>query len=268
MRIISWNINGYRSITGQNPSRRYDVVTRSNQLFDYINKENPDIICLQETKAAPEQIDPDKLCPNGYKAFYSSCKIKAGYSGVVIFTKLEPLNSFTGIGIKEFDDEGRIIGCEYDDFILMNIYFPNGTSGDHRVDYKLRFYDALFNFTKQYRKNNKKIIICGDYNTAHKEIDLARPKENEGNSGFLPVEREKIDEIVSNGWIDTFRIFNKEGENYTWWTARGQARLQNIGWRIDYFFVTENMIGNVNNALIQPDVQGSDHCPILVDLEF
>ncbi len=268
MKIITWNINGYRSITGQNPSKRYDVISRDNKLFEYITKENPDIICLQETKASPEQIDADKLCPVGYFPAYSSCKTRAGYSGVVTFSKIQPINIFTGIGISEFDDEGRIVGTDFGSFLLLNIYFPNGTSGDHRVDYKLKFYDGIFGFLKKYQNEDRKIIICGDYNTAHHPIDLARPKENENISGFLPSERAKIDEIIEQGFVDSFRLFNSEGGNYTWWSARGQARKNNVGWRIDYHFITENLKSSISECSIQPDVQGSDHCPVVIDINI
>jgi len=267
MKIISWNVNGYRSIAGQNPSKKYNEVSKNNRLFQYIEKENPDIICLQETKAWQEQIDTDLLSPLGYHHHYTDCKIKKGYSGVVTFSKSKPINTANGFGLSKFDDEGRIIETDFGDFIVLNIYFPNGTSGDARVDYKLEFYDAFFEYTNQLKKKNKKILVCGDYNTAHHEIDLARPKENINNSGFMPKERVKIDWMVNNGWIDSFRQFNKEGGNYTWWSARGSAKRENVGWRIDYHFITENMLDILVNCYHQPEVEGSDHCPIILEIK-
>lgn len=268
MKIISWNINGYRSITGQNPSRRFESISYENKLFDYIQKENPDIICLQETKVDEDQIFDELKAPPGYHFFYSHCSYKKGYSGVATFSKYKPLSVNYNLGIIKFDVEGRIIETDFDDFTLVNVYFPNGTSGYHRVEFKLEFYDALFAYLKKYRNIKKKHIICGDYNTAHKEIDLARPMENVGNSGFLPEERKKIDELIELGYIDSFRMFNKDGGNYTWWSQRGRAREKNIGWRIDYFFVDKQSSKLIINSRLQPEVFGSDHCPIVLDVDF
>lgn len=268
MKIISWNINGYRSITGQNPSKRYDNVSYDNKLFKYIEIEKPDIICLQETKVDESQIFDELKAPKGYEYYYSHCSYKKGYSGVVTFTKNKPKEVSFNIGIYKFDIEGRIVETDFDDFVLLNVYFPNGTSGYHRVEYKLEFYDALFLYLKKYRGTGKKHIVCGDYNTAHKEIDLARPKENEGNSGFLPEERKKIDEIIEMGYIDTFRMFNNDGGNYTWWSQRGRAREKNVGWRIDYFFTDKKTSQLVQNSIIQPEIFGSDHCPIILKIDL
>jgi exodeoxyribonuclease-3 len=268
MKIVSWNINGYRSITGQNPSKRFDNVTYENKLFNYIDQEKPDIICLQETKVDENQIYDELKAPPWYFYYYSHCSYKKGYSGAVTFTKYKPKSVNFNLGINKFDIEGRIVETDFDDFVLLNIYFPNGTSGYHRVEYKLEFYDYLFSYLDKYRDKKRKHIVCGDYNTAHKEIDLARPKENEGNSGFLPEERKKIDEIIELGYIDTFRIFNQEGGNYTWWSQRGRARQKNIGWRIDYFFVDGLTSKLVKDSIIQPTVLGSDHCPIILDIDL
>ncbi len=237
-------------------------------LFDYINRQQPDVICLQETKAHREQIDEDKLAPDGYEGHWHSCSIKKGYSGVLTFTKIKPDKVNTEFSQPKFDGEGRFVELDFGDFVLMNIYFPNGTSGQARVEYKLGFYDALFNYAQSLRKKGKKVLICGDYNTAHKEIDLARPKENVGNSGFLPIEREKLDWVTGLGYVDSFRQFNKEGGNYTWWTARGGARDRNVGWRIDYHFVSEDLMPSVKNSYHQPDELGSDHCPIVIELDM
>ncbi len=268
MKIITWNINGLRSILGQNPSKRYDKIDYDNKLFDYIYKEKPDIICLQETKATEIQIDEQWRCPSGYLAYYNSCQIKKGYSGVLTFTKLQPKTVKNGIGNYKYDSEGRITEINFDDFVLFNIYFPSGTSGRDRVDYKLEFYDAVFDYIDRFKKRGRKIIISGDYNTAHKEIDLARPKENENNSGFLPEERAKLDWMIANGYVDIFRDFNQNPGQYTWWSQRGSAREKNIGWRIDYHFITKNFEKYIKNVKLQPDVQGSDHCPVLIEINL
>jgi exodeoxyribonuclease-3 len=268
MKIVTWNINGYRSITGQNPSRRYDKVTKENRLFEYIEKEKPDIICLQEIKADLEQINEELRQPEGYTGYYNPCRIKKGYSGVVTFSKYKPASINTNIGIDRFDGEGRIMELDFEDFILLNIYFPKGYADSDRLGFKLDFYDAIFDYTNKLRKKGRQFIVSGDYNTAHKDIDLARPKENEGTSGFMPIEREKLDWMASNGWIDAFRVFVSDGGNYTWWSQRGRARDNNIGWRIDYHFSTEKLAQNLISASQQPEIMGSDHCPVLIELEL
>jgi exodeoxyribonuclease III len=268
MKIITWNVNGYRSITGQNPSKRYDKVSKDNKLFAYIEIEKPDIICLQETKADESQIDDNLKAPEGYTGFYHSCKETKGYSGVATFTKIKPKSVNMEIGVEKFDDEGRVIELEFDKFILFNIYFPKGYAASERLDYKLEFYDRLFAFIKKPKYKNKKIIICGDYNTAHKEIDLARPGENHGTSGFMPVERVKLDWMVENGFIDTFREFSQETGVYSWWSQRGRARDNNVGWRIDYHFVTANLKDKLINCTYQPDIMGSDHCPVVLEINL
>ncbi len=268
MKIISWNINGYRSISGQNPTTKFGKKTYENKLFEYVEKENPDMICLQETKSDVDQIKEELLAPPGYHHYYHSCRRKKGYSGVVTFSKKIADNSEQNFSEEQFDNEGRLIRTDYGDFTILNIYFPNGTSGDNRVDYKLNFYSALFKYLEVLQKENRKILVCGDYNTAHKEIDLARPKENVGTSGFLPEERAKLDEMFEMGFVDTFRMFNKEGDNYTWWSQRGRARENNVGWRIDYHLVSDNLEDKVVNSYHQPEQEGSDHCPIIIELDI
>lgn len=266
MKIVTWNINGYRSITGQNPSKRHDLVSTDNKLFKYIEQAQPDIICLQETKASVEQIAKELLYPVGYNGTYFSAQ-KLGYSGVATFTKNEiAVTHKSGFGIEMFDSEGRVIVSNHNNFILLNVYFPNGKKDDLRLEYKLNFYKKLFQFTEELRKTQPNIIICGDYNTAHHPIDLAHPKQNEKVSGFLPVERAELDNIVTQGHVDVFRYFNKEPNQYTWWSNLGNSREKNVGWRIDYFFVTENLLKFVADCYIQPEVMGSDHCPIVLEL--
>lgn len=265
-KILCWNINGYRSIVGQNPSKKYDTISRENKLFAFIEKEKPDIVCMQETKADLSQINEDLRQPAGYTSFYNSSKTKKGYSGVAIFTKEQPKQVIDSIGIERFDIEGRFLQADYDGFSLLNIYFPKGYADNERLDYKLEFYDAVFEYLEKLKRTQKNIIITGDYNTAHKEIDLARPNENVGTSGFIPVEREKLDVLVEKGFLDAFRLFTSDGSNYTWWSQRGRARENNVGWRIDYFFISENLKNNVKNCYLLPEIQGSDHCPLILEL--
>ncbi|MCX6154311.1 MAG: exodeoxyribonuclease III [Candidatus Kapabacteria bacterium] len=268
MKIVSWNINGIRAITGQNPSKRLDKIVHENKLFAYIENENPDLICVQETKADFDQINEDLRCPPSYHAFYHSCERKKGYSGVATFSKNEPLNVRTKFGNEEFDCEGRVLEADYGDFIHYNIYFPKGYTDHERLDYKLRFYDWIFSVINEQRDKGRKIIVSGDYNTAHKELDLAHPKENKDVSGFLTIEREKLDYIIQQGYHDSFREFCSEGNNYTWWSNRSNSRGKNIGWRIDYHFVTENLLKSLTSASIHPEAHGSDHCPIVLEFNL
>ena len=254
MKLLSWNVNGIRAIYKKG-------------FVDWFNKERPDILCLQETKAMKEQLSDDLLNVNGYTSYFSSAERK-GYSGTATYTKHDPLKVSNGIGIKKFDNEGRFLVTEYDEFVLFNIYFPNGKAKKERLEYKMDFYDAFLKHLKKLLKLDKKIVICGDVNTAHKEIDLARPKENEKISGFLPQEREWIDKLLQTSFIDTFRVYNQKPEQYTWWDMMTRARDRNVGWRIDYFFISENLKHNLKNAFILPDVMGSDHCPVGIELKF
>jgi len=248
MRIYTWNVNGLRSILKKG-------------LMEFINDEDPDILCLQETKLQEEQIDDEIKNLKGYYKYFSFAN-KKGYSGVAIFTKVEPKNIYHGIGIEEFDTEGRILIAEYEDFILFNIYFPNGKMSDERLDYKLRFYDAIMDYSKKLLEEGKNLIICGDYNTAHREIDLKNPKQNEKSSGFLPIEREYIDRFLEIGFIDAYRHFYPDKIEYTWWSYMFKAREKNVGWRIDYFFVSNNFISKIKDVEILTHIQGSDHCPV------
>jgi exodeoxyribonuclease-3 len=254
-KIVSWNVNGIRAI-------------KKKGFFEYLEQENPDVLCVQETKASIEQLEDDLINPLGYySSIYHSCSIKKGYSGTAIFFKEKPINKFTGFGIEKFDNEGRVSSIEYKDFILFNVYFPNSAM-DGRLEYKLEFYEHFFAFCNQLKEKGKNLIICGDYNTAHKEIDLARPKDNLKSSGFLPIERKWIDKIIEYGYIDTFRYFNKEPGFYTWWSMQTRARERNIGWRIDYHFVTNSLINKVKSSYMRPEIIGSDHCPIVLELDL
>ena len=253
MRILSWNVNGIRAAYKKG-------------ILDWLKEEDPDILCIQETKAHPDQLSDDLKKPGGYESYFSSAE-KKGYSGVVIYTKHKPKKVEHGFGIKKFDSEGRILVAEYPKFVLMSIYYPNGKASAERLKYKMEFYDAFLKFTNKLKKQGKNIIVCGDVNTAHKEIDIARPKENEKISGFLPEERAWIDKFLSNGYLDTFRMFNNEPDNYTWWDQITRARDRNVGWRIDYFYVNEEFKKNVKDAFILADVMGSDHCPIGIEIK-
>ena len=254
VRFLSWNVNGIRAAYKKG-------------ILNWFSKEQPDILCIQETKAMKEQLPEDLLNVNGYTSYFSSAERK-GYSGTATYTKVNPLKVVNGIGIKKFDSEGRFLITEFDEFILFNIYFPNGKAKKERLKYKMDFYDAFLKHLKELLKQDKKIVICGDVNTAHNEIDLARPKENEKISGFLPEEREWIDKLLEAGFIDTLRKFNQKPEQYTWWDMMTRARDRNVGWRIDYFFISDNLKDNLKNAFILPEVMGSDHCPIGIELKF
>jgi len=252
IRILSWNVNGIRA-------------AHRKGFLDWFRKDQPDILCLQETKAHPEQLPDELLNVKGYHSYFSSA-VKKGYSGVVIYTKIEPKSIKKGFGIEKFDSEGRILIAEYPEFTLLNIYYPNGKAREERLRYKMDFYDEFLKYVNKLKKKGKNIIICGDVNTAHKEIDLARPKENSKVSGFLPEEREWIDKFLSHGYLDTFRMFNQEPDNYTWWDQITRARERNVGWRIDYFYISESLKKKIKDAFIMPDVMGSDHCPIGIEI--
>ena len=254
VRILSWNVNGIRAAYKKG-------------LLNWFSKEKPDILCVQETKAVKEQLSDDLINVDGYASYFSSAERK-GYSGTATYTKVNPVKVVNGIGIKKFDSEGRFLVTDFTDFILFNIYFPNGKAKEERLQYKMDFYEAFLKHLKKLLKQDKKILVCGDVNTAHKEIDLARPKPNEKISGFLPQEREWIDKLLEAGFIDTFRKFNQKPEQYTWWDMMTRARERNVGWRIDYFFISENLRDNLKNAFILPEVIGSDHCPVGIELKF
>jgi len=248
LKLISWNVNGIRAVYRKG-------------FLGWFGRENPDILCIQETKASEDQFPEDLRAVEGYRCYFSSAE-KKGYSGVALYTREEPGDVRTGFGVERFDKEGRIIIASYGRFVLFNIYFPNGKQSEERLRYKMDFYDAFLEYVDSVRDGGRDVIVCGDLNTAHKPIDLARPRENETVSGFLPEERAWIDEFLSHGYVDTFRVFNKEPRQYTWWNLRTRARERNVGWRIDYFYVNEEFIGNVKSSFILPDVTGSDHCPI------
>ena len=253
MKLISWNVNGIRAAVKKG-------------FLDYLDQEQPDILCIQESKAHKEQLSSEILEDHGYYTHWHSGG-KKGYSGVATFCKEEPLFIQEGLGIEKYDVEGRVLLTEHKDFLLYNIYFPNGQKDENRLKYKLDFYDDLLPIINDQVESGNNVIVTGDWNTAHHPIDLARPKENINTSGFMLVEREKLDIYMEEGWVDTFRLFHEEGERYSWWTYRFGARDRNVGWRIDYFFVNEGMADLCIDADIHHDVFGSDHCPVSLVLD-
>jgi len=228
-------------------------------------REQPDILCIQETKAQEEQIPDTIRKAEGYYTYFASAE-RRGYSGVGFLTRQKPKRIRKGLGIKKFDKEGRVIIADYERFSILNVYFPNGKISKERLRYKMAFYDAFLEYVVNLKNKGQRLIVCGDVNTAHTEIDLARPKENAKVSGFLPEERAWIDKFLSHGFIDTFRLFNKAGGNYTWWDLKTRARERNVGWRIDYFYIGSHLRRRLRSAFILSDVMGSDHCPIGIEI--
>jgi exodeoxyribonuclease-3 len=254
MKFYSWNVNGIRA-------------AQKKGLLDWFHKEAPDILGVQETKAHPDQLDPELAAPAGYHTYWASAE-KKGYSGVGLFSKAEPNDVKIGLGISEYDSEGRTIIAEYDDFVFITAYFPNGSRDHSRVPFKMAYKAAFLDYCNNLRKQGKAVIFCGDVNTAHNEIDLARPKDNTKTTGFLPEERVWIDQAIEAGYIDIFRDLNPNLEGaYNWWSPRSGAREKNIGWRIDYFFITPDLKDRVVTAEIHPNILGSDHCPISLTLK-
>jgi exodeoxyribonuclease-3 len=255
MRIISYNVNGIRAAINKG-------------LIDWIKTDPADIICLQETKAQKENVDHKLFHDLGYYDYWFSAK-KKGYSGVAVFSKIKPDKVEYGNGHGLSDDEGRVLQLDFNDIRLINAYFPSGTSGDERQTFKYQWLDEFYSYVNLLKKKYPKIILCGDYNIAHKEIDIHDPKGNKNSSGFLPAEREWMTKFLDSGWIDTFRTFHTEPHRYSWWSQRfPTVRLQNKGWRIDYINVTEHLTKNLKNAEIFPDVKHSDHCPVYLELEM
>ena len=249
MKLISWNVNGIRAVLRKN-------------FLEFLDSEKPDILCLQETKATPD--DVEQLWPATYTTYWNSA-VKKGYSGTVIFTKERPLNVNKGIRIAEHDNEGRVLEAEYQDFFLVNVYVPNSKRDLSRLPYRQRW-DA--DFLKHLKKLDKKkpVIFCGDLNVAHTEIDLTHPKANVRNHGFTDEERAGFTAMVKAGFVDTFREFEKDGGHYTWWSQMSNARARNVGWRIDYFLISKALRPRLKKAFIRPEVLGSDHCPVGIEL--
>ncbi len=236
--------------------------------LEWLYETSPDVLGLQETKAEAVQLPEEVRSPRGYFAYFSHSKGRKGYSGVALYSKTKPDKVEYGIGIPGFDDEGRVVIGHFGDLVFLNVYFPNGGGGPVRLQYKLEFYDAFLLYIEKLRKKGKKVIFCGDVNTAHEEIDLARPKANEKNTGFLPEERAWIDELINHGYVDTYRHLNPNKIGmYSYWDMKTAARERNVGWRIDYFFLASEIAPKLKSAGISANVYGSDHCPVWVELK-
>lgn len=252
--IFSWNVNGIRA-------------AHRKGFLAWLDQAAPDILGIQETKCHPDQLDDELRQPPGYHTYWAYAE-KKGYSGVALYTKQKPNNVQIGLDIPEFDREGRTIVAEYDEFVLITAYFPNGSRDHSRVPFKMQYKADFLQFCNRLRTAGKSVIFCGDVNTAHQEIDLARPRQNQKTTGFLPQERAWIDEIVAQGYVDTFRrLYPTRTGAYSWWSYIGGARSRNVGWRLDYFFTTPDLIPRIVDAAIHPDVMGSDHCPVSLTLK-
>lgn len=249
MKIISWNVAGFRAVLKKG-------------FEEFFNNIDADIFCINESKVNIDQFD---FKPEGYYMFLNPAE-KKGYSGILVYSKIEPLNVTFGMGIEEHDHEGRMITLEYDDFYLVSVYVPNVKRDLSRLDYRMIWEDEFKSYVKKLEKK-KPVIICGDMNVAHEEIDIKNAKANRGNAGFTDEERDKMTKLLDSGFIDTYRYYNPDSEEYTWWSYIGKAREKNIGWRIDYFLVSKDIIKKIKNTMIYTDIMGSDHCPIGIEYE-
>ena len=253
MKIITYNVNGIRAAMGHG-------------LIKWLEAANPDVLCLQEVKATPEQVGVFEMEELGYKHYWYPAQ-KKGYSGVAIFSKTEPKKVVYGCGIKAYDDEGRVIRADFEDYSVMSVYHPSGSSGDERQAFKMQWLSDFQAYINELKKTVPNLIICGDYNICHKAIDIHNPISNAKTSGFLPEEREWMEQFIQTGFIDTFRHFNKDPHHYSWWSYRANSRAKNLGWRIDYNMVTLSLENRLKRAAILPDAIHSDHCPVLLELD-
>lgn len=254
MKIYSYNVNGLRAAI-------------SKGFLEWLEAEDPDIICLQETKASEDQVDTTQLKKMGYSLHWHNAE-KKGYSGVAVFSKIKPLLVSTGMGIPEYDREGRILRLDIKDLTLLCAYFPSGTTGNLRQAFKMRFLEDFFVFAEELRKKRPNLIVSGDYNICHKPIDINHPSKHTKMSGFLPEEREWMDRFTGSGFIDSFRVFNHEANQYSWWSYRANSREKNLGWRIDYHMATSSLKNQLRGAGISAKAVHSDHCPVWVELEM
>lgn len=255
IKLVSWNVNGIRAIS------------KKEEFWSWFENTDADIINFQEVRAEMGKIPKKLLNIEGFDTHFNEAE-KKGYSGVGTYTKIEPTDVTTGLGIDELDNEGRVLQIEYPDFTLFNIYFPNSGMEAKRLDYKVDFCDALLDIVVDLKNNGKNVVITGDYNIAHHPIDVYNPANCEGKSGYLPEERDWLDRLEEAGFIDTFRLFDEGENNFTWWSYRTKARDRNAGWRLDYFYVNEEMKDKVKSATILNQVYGSDHCPVTLELDF
>ena len=252
MKIITYNLNGIRA-------------AMSKGLIDWISQVSPDVLCVQEIKANPDQVGVFEFEELGYHHYWYPAQ-KKGYSGVAIFTKQKPKHIEYGCGIKEYDDEGRILRIDFEEFSVMSVYHPSGSSGDLRQAFKMEWLGAFLNYINQLKATCPKLVICGDFNICHKAIDIHNPKSNANTSGFLPEEREWMEQFINSGFVDSFRYFNQEPHQYSWWSYRAGSRAKNLGWRIDYNFVTDNLKNRISRSVILPSAIHSDHCPVLLEM--
>jgi exodeoxyribonuclease-3 len=254
MKITTWNVNGLRAVFRK-------------KALDWVDEYQTDVLCLQEIKAKPDQLSEKEHAKfAGYEAAWNPAE-RPGYSGVLTLHKTAPQQTVNGFGVEQFDIEGRVIQSHFEHFILFNIYFPNGGRDLKRVPYKLEFYDELLKLCDQLHADGKQVIICGDFNTSHNEIDLANPKPNEKNTGFLREERDWIDKYIEHGLVDAYRVLYPDKVEYTWWTYISNARARNVGWRLDYFMISESLMPRVKDVVNHNEIMGSDHCPVTLVLE-
>jgi exodeoxyribonuclease-3 len=254
MKLISWNVNGIRA-------------SHKKGALDEVFKLNADIIGIQETKSTPDQLVSEITDRPGYVSYFDSAKERKGYSGVAVYTKVQPEKIHYGLGNDEYDTEGRCLTLCFKEFAFVTAYFPNGGRDADHFQFKLRYYDMFLKHVEKLKKQHKNVIFCGDLNVAHNEIDLARPKENSNQIGFLPIERAWVDRVIDAGFIDTFRALHKEEVKYSWWDQKTRSRERNVGWRIDYFFVNKELFPKVSHADILDDVLGSDHAPVVLEVK-
>lgn len=254
MKIISYNVNGIRAAIGKG-------------FIEWLKEEDPDILCIQETKANPSQFDVSLFEDIGYNCYWHSAE-KKGYSGVGLLTKIKPDNVYYGVGVDKYDSEGRLVRADFGELTILSVYHPSGTTGDIRQDYKMEWLKNFHEFANKLKIDHPNLVISGDLNICHKEIDISNPKTKKGVSGFLPEEREWVSEFINSGFIDSFRELDKSPNKYTWWSYRAGSRSKNLGWRIDYHFVSENLKNNIRGASILSEVVHSDHCPICLELDI
>ncbi len=255
MKIISFNVNGIRA-------------SYKKGAFQELLKLDADIIGIQETKSTPDQLTDDILSPSGYVSYFDSSKERKGYSGVAVYTKIKPDAVQYGLGVEEYDTEGRCLTLIFKEFVFVTAYFPNGGRDEEHFQFKLRYYDKFLEHVKKLEKKYTNVIFCGDLNVAHREIDIARPKENANQIGFLPVERAWVDRVIDAGFIDTFRSSHGEEVRYSWWDQKSGARARNVGWRIDYIFVGSSLKNKYTDATILDDFLGSDHAPVVLECKI
>ena len=256
LNLYSWNVNGLRALH------------RKGLFLDWLATAQPDIVAMQETKCRPDQLDDILRDPPGYYSYWAAAE-RAGYSGTALFTKREPLAVQIGLGLTDYDREGRTIVADYGDFVLINAYFPNGSRDHSRVPIKMQYKADFLHYLETLRAQGRAVVFCGDVNTSHQEIDLARPRQNRNTTGFMDIEREWIDQVVALGYYDSYRALNPDKTGaYTWWSQVSFSREKNVGWRLDYFFVSPDLWPRVADAGIHPDMPGSDHCPVSLTLDF